>query len=108
MEGAIKRDYLSPNFESTSELLDYSNPSGCAIDGSFAPETVPILPWIAHTTAAVAQRLMEFDTSILYMPRQKIDSQKDKGPWVIVSCLFIVLSDYCPPILLLFDINWRT
>ncbi|XP_059452338.1 homeobox-DDT domain protein RLT2 isoform X1 [Corylus avellana] len=79
LEGAIKRDYLSSNFESTSELLDYSNPSG----RSFGSETVPALPWIPHTTAAVALRFMEFDSSISYILQQKVDSQKDKGSWVI-------------------------
>lgn len=87
LEGAIKRDYLSSNFESTSELLDYSNPTG----RSFGPETVPALPWIPHTTAAVALRFMEFDSSISYILQQKVDSQKDKGSWVIVSILFILL-----------------
>jgi hypothetical protein len=99
LEGALKRDYLSSNFESTSELLDYSNTSGCATDNSFGPKTVPPLPWIPHTTAAVALRFMEFDSSISYMLQQKVDSQKDKGPWVIVS---IFLS-----ILLLNYVKWR-
>ncbi|XP_030929199.1 homeobox-DDT domain protein RLT2-like isoform X3 [Quercus lobata] len=83
LESAIKRDYLSSNFESTTELLGSSNPSGSGTDYSFGPETVLILPWIPHTTAAVALRLMEFDASISYMLKQKVDSQKDKGPWVI-------------------------
>ena len=90
LESAIKRDYLSSNFESTTELLGSSNPSGCGTDYSFGPETVLVLPWIPHTTAAVALRLMEFDASISYMLKQKVDSQKEKGPWVIVSSIFLI------------------
>ncbi|KAF5481349.1 hypothetical protein F2P56_002009 [Juglans regia] len=83
LEGAIKRDYLSSNFESTSDLLDSSDPSGFARDYSSGPKTVPVLPWIPDTMAAVALRLMEFDSSISYMLEQQMDSQKDRGPWVI-------------------------
>jgi hypothetical protein len=94
LEGAIKRDYLSSNFESTTELLDSSNPSGCATNYSFGPEAVLVLPWVPHTTAAVALRLIDFDASISYMLQQKVDSQKDKGPWVIVSSLFLLPLNY--------------
>ncbi|KAG6722699.1 hypothetical protein I3842_03G173300 [Carya illinoinensis] len=83
LESAIKRDYLSSNFESTSDLLDYSDPSGFARDYSSGPKTVPVLPWIPDTTAAVALRLMEFDASISYILQQQMDSQKGRGPWII-------------------------
>lgn len=78
MEGAIKRDYLSSNFETTDELLDSSNPIGFAATNFTLSESVTILPWIPHTTAAVALRLMEFDAAISYTLQQKVESQKDK------------------------------
>lgn len=79
LESAIKRDYLSTNFETTSELLDSTNAvAACTLNSSSSPERVCILPWVPHTTAAVALRLMEFDASISYLPHQKVESQKDK------------------------------
>ncbi|XP_031255307.1 homeobox-DDT domain protein RLT2 isoform X3 [Pistacia vera] len=87
LESAIKRDYLSTNFETTSELLDSSNAlAACTPNGPSSPETVCILPWVPHTTAAVALRLMEFDASISYLPHQKVEShQKDKKEGDIVK-----------------------
>lgn len=71
LETSINRDYLSSNFETTNELL------GCSMsvinDG-----LVPVLPWIPHTTAAVALRLMDLDASIFYALDQKVESPKEK------------------------------
>ncbi|XP_074333666.1 homeobox-DDT domain protein RLT1-like isoform X2 [Apium graveolens] len=69
-EGAIKQDHLSSNYETTAELLGL-----CALSGKAAKESdhesVPQLPWIPQTTAAVALRLLELDSSIFYTPLQK-------------------------------------
>ncbi|KAF6155894.1 hypothetical protein GIB67_039225 [Kingdonia uniflora] len=78
LEGAIKRDWLSSNFETCKELLRSSTPPGFAIGGSFdLSASVPVLPWVPQTTAAVALRLMELDASIAYMLHQK-ESHKEK------------------------------
>ncbi|XP_034701923.1 homeobox-DDT domain protein RLT2 isoform X4 [Vitis riparia] len=79
LESNIRRDYLSSDFETTNELLGLSNASGCAVDDSLAAGSVPVLPWIPQTTAAVAIRLIELDASISYMLHQKLESHKDKG-----------------------------
>lgn len=47
-------------------------------EGDSLPASLPVLPWVPQTTAAVALRLMDFDASISYMLQQKVESHKDK------------------------------
>lgn len=90
LEGNITRDYLSTDFETTSELLGLSNASGSAVDDSLLTGSVPVLPWIPQTTAAVATRLIELDASISYMLHQKLEFHKEKGAIdFIVSIIFL-------------------
>ncbi|KAM7498033.1 hypothetical protein LguiA_022447 [Lonicera macranthoides] len=77
LESAVKRDFLSLNFETTIELLGSSNPK--IANRSSVAETVSVLPWLPQTTSSVALRLMELDSSIFYTLEQKEESQKDKG-----------------------------
>uniref|UniRef100_A0A6M2F0J1 Uncharacterized protein n=1 Tax=Populus davidiana TaxID=266767 RepID=A0A6M2F0J1_9ROSI len=79
LEVGMKRDYLSSNYETSSELLGSSDPSRCAAHDSFNTGTAPVLPWLPQTTAAVALRVIEFDASISYMLHQKLESQKDRS-----------------------------
>ncbi|KAD7117894.1 hypothetical protein E3N88_05162 [Mikania micrantha] len=65
-ESVIKRDYVSLEFETTEELLGTSGLSERVASGS-----VPVLPWIPQTTAAVSLRLFELDSLIFYTPEQK-------------------------------------
>ncbi|CAK9144878.1 unnamed protein product [Ilex paraguariensis] len=97
LEGIIKRDFLFSNYETTNELLDSHNLIGSAANKLFSLETVPVLPWVPQTTAAVALRLMELDASIYYMPDQKAESQNDRGAGdfivsTIISCNKIMCS----------------
>lgn len=78
LEGAIKRDYLSSNFETTTELLnsttqDFANQN--SVGGSGSPT---VLPWVPDTTAAVALRLLDFDSSISYTLHPKLGSNKER------------------------------
>lgn len=75
LEGAIKRDHLSSNFETTNELLSSAKVSAAA-NGTSISGSVPVLPWIPDTAAAVALRLLELDASISYIHQQKAASQK--------------------------------
>ncbi|XP_023554341.1 homeobox-DDT domain protein RLT2-like isoform X2 [Cucurbita pepo subsp. pepo] len=75
LENGIKRDFMWSNYETTYELLACVNPPGNYTCHSSFPETVPVLPWIPLTTAAVALRLLEFDTSLSYSLQQKAESQ---------------------------------
>lgn len=77
LESAIRRDHLSPNFETTNELLTIS--SAFAADISASLESLNVLPWIPQTTAAVALRLMEFDSAISYSLHQKAESAVNNG-----------------------------
>ncbi|KAJ8545489.1 hypothetical protein K7X08_018072 [Anisodus acutangulus] len=83
LEGVIKRDYLSADYETAEELRGLCALSRNAACASTFPESVPQLPWIPQTTGAVALRLLELDASISYDPQQKIEAElKNK-----VDCL---------------------
>ncbi|KAG7612214.1 Homeobox domain [Arabidopsis suecica] len=74
LEAALKRDFLSSNFETTSELLGLQ-------EGALASDLtcgVNVLPWIPKTAGGVALRLFDFDSSIVYTPDQNNDPLKDK------------------------------
>ncbi|KAK1286955.1 hypothetical protein QJS10_CPB20g01876 [Acorus calamus] len=78
LEGAIKRDFLSPNFETTKELLSSSKPGNPIDQSGILSGSVPVLPWVPQTTGAIALRLMELDASIYYIVQQKLESQKER------------------------------
>ncbi|KAL3617111.1 hypothetical protein CASFOL_039505 [Castilleja foliolosa] len=79
LEGAIKRDYLSEDFETTDELLRCDS-SRAAVSSEFNHHGIPLpqLPWIPKTTAAVSLRLLELDASIFYSPNHKAESLNEK------------------------------
>ncbi|XP_057792549.1 homeobox-DDT domain protein RLT2-like isoform X1 [Salvia miltiorrhiza] len=62
LEDSIKREFLSVNYETSSEILSSSKVVGC----SSRPGVVPIPPWMPLTAPAVALRLMDLDASIYY------------------------------------------
>ena len=80
LEGAVKRGHLSYNFETTTELLNSNtqdtNQNSVARSGSAGSATV--LPWVPDTTAAVALRLLDLDSSISYTFHPKAASNKDR------------------------------
>ncbi|KAG5561737.1 hypothetical protein RHGRI_004700 [Rhododendron griersonianum] len=73
-EVVIKRGFLSTNFETTDELLASSAVSGRGAN----PGSVPQLPWIPQTTAAVSLRLLELDGSISYNLDLKVEILENK------------------------------
>ncbi|KAL0405090.1 UNVERIFIED_CONTAM: Homeobox-DDT domain protein RLT2 [Sesamum latifolium] len=84
LENSIKKDFLSANYETTSEILSSRK---ILADSFSGPEEISVLPWIPHTTSAVALQLMELDSSIYYTVHEKESCQKDsqagyfaKGP----------------------------
>ncbi|KAJ8764613.1 hypothetical protein K2173_006695 [Erythroxylum novogranatense] len=79
LEIAIKRDYLSPNFETTSELL------GSEGNDSSSIERIPVLPWLPQTTAAVALRILQLDSSISCMVQEKVAIQKDRSNGIVIK-----------------------
>lgn len=74
----MKRDNLSSSFETTEELLSYCASSKNASYDSAHSGSIPQLPWIPQTTAAVALRLLDLDASISYGQPQKPDLQEEK------------------------------
>nr|XP_027191643.1 homeobox-DDT domain protein RLT2 isoform X4 [Cicer arietinum] len=85
LEGAIKREYLAPDYETTSELLGTVCSSGCLPNDTIGGGQIPVLPWVPYTTAAVALRLMELDACIFYTSQQKLESEKDKKNGVVIK-----------------------
>ncbi|KAL8461191.1 hypothetical protein ACS0TY_032612 [Phlomoides rotata] len=77
LEDGIKMEFLSPNYETTSEILSSSNVVGRYAEFLPRCETISVLPWMPQTTAAVALRLMEFDASIYYTGHHRRTHQKD-------------------------------
>ncbi|GLU22947.1 hypothetical protein SLE2022_389830 [Rubroshorea leprosula] len=74
-ESAVKPDYLSSNFETTKELLGLKTLTG---SGYADPQSVPVLPWIPQTTAAVALRLLDLDASITSVKQEKAEPIQSK------------------------------
>lgn len=77
LEDSINREFLSANYETSSEILSSSKVVRCYTDVSSRPEVVPTLPWMPRTAPAVALRLMDLDTSIYYTHHQKETRQRD-------------------------------
>ncbi|CAI8591100.1 unnamed protein product [Vicia faba] len=77
-EKALKRDFLSPNFSTTDELLGLCKMSERAAHASADPESVDLLPWVPQTTAALSLRLFEFDSSISYVKLERLEPVEEK------------------------------
>lgn len=99
LENTITRDYLSSNFETTSELLSPSNLSGGVAVDSSNLEAVSVLPWIPKTAAAVALRLIEFDAAISYALNQRAETQRDKGAgeFMVSTSVYFVKNSWTRP-----------
>lgn len=85
LEGALKRDYLSSNFETTAELLnsntlDFAGRNSIACSGSAA-----VLPWVPNTAAAVTLRLLDIDSSLSYTLDQKagLNKEREAGDFIV-------------------------
>ena len=55
------------------------------------PESVPVLPWLPQTTAAVSLRLFEFDASISYVQLEKPEPEEKEVREYIVSPLVLLV-----------------
>lgn len=86
LESAIKQDFLSSNFETTTELLSSTARVASEIIAAHSG-SIPVLPWVPDTSAAVALRLLDLDSSISYMLQQKLEYHKEKEGDYIVSCI---------------------
>lgn len=60
-----------------------------AVTAPVDTESVPVLPWVPQTTAAVSLRLLEFDASISYVRVEKPEPSEEKEmKEYIVSLIF--------------------
>ncbi|KAI4374135.1 hypothetical protein MLD38_012166 [Melastoma candidum] len=75
LEGVVRPNFLSDEFETTRVLLGLVKGS---VDEDGSNDSVPMLPWIPRTIAAVALRLFELDSSIGYMMQEKSEPCDDK------------------------------
>ncbi|KZV38858.1 hypothetical protein F511_27073 [Dorcoceras hygrometricum] len=79
LENSIERKFLSASYEATCELLSSSCHIEHSADSFSRPGAVAVLAWIPQTTAAVALRLMELDSSIYYTSERKGVCLEDNG-----------------------------
>ncbi|XP_040376666.1 homeobox-DDT domain protein RLT2-like [Oryza brachyantha] len=91
LEGAIKRDYLSSDFETTNELLnintqDTASQNHVGLSGSGAS-----LPWLPATTAAIALRTLDLDSAVSYIQNQKME--RDGGDFMKAPSRFAVVKN---------------
>nr|XP_034595610.1 homeobox-DDT domain protein RLT2-like isoform X2 [Setaria viridis] len=71
LEGAIRRDRLSSDFETTSECL---NSQDVAPQNPLLPAgSASVLPWVPDTTAAVMVRMLDLDSAVSYTQNQKME-----------------------------------
>ncbi|XP_054800756.1 homeobox-DDT domain protein RLT1 isoform X3 [Prosopis cineraria] len=75
LERSVQRDFLSSTFSTTEEMLGSSCMPDNAVNASTDTESVPVLPWVPLTAAAVSLRIFEFDASISYVPAEKHEPQ---------------------------------
>ncbi|XP_051129071.1 homeobox-DDT domain protein RLT1-like [Andrographis paniculata] len=80
IEAAIKRDYLSEDFETAEDLVHYCNSSRNEFTSA---GSVRQLPWIPKTTSAVALRLLELEASIFFTEEQKAAALDEKKLQII-------------------------
>ncbi|KAG6475918.1 hypothetical protein ZIOFF_065148 [Zingiber officinale] len=69
--------FLSSNFKTTAELLSSTGEVDADFFSAYS-RTVPVLPWVSDTSAAVALRLLDLDLSISSKLNQKLEFQKEK------------------------------
>ncbi len=73
LEGAIRRDFLSSDFETTTELLNLSTQDSASRNTVPRSGSAAVLPWVPDTTAAIALRMLDLDSAVSYMQNQKME-----------------------------------
>jgi hypothetical protein len=93
LEGALRRDYLSSNFETTAELLKSNIPDFADQNYIARSESVDVLPWVPDTAAAVTLRLLDLDSALSYTLEQKagLNKEREAGDFIVSLLSY----DYC-------------
>ncbi|KAM0864539.1 hypothetical protein ACQ4PT_043854 [Festuca glaucescens] len=80
LEGAIRRDYLSSDFETSNELLN-SKTQDMPSQSPFGLSGISVLPWVPDTTAAITLRMLDLDYAVSYIKNEK--KERDGGDSVV-------------------------
>uniref|UniRef100_A0A0D9V401 Homeobox domain-containing protein n=1 Tax=Leersia perrieri TaxID=77586 RepID=A0A0D9V401_9ORYZ len=88
LEGAIKRDYLSSDFETTTELLKLNTQDNASQNHLGLSGSAAVLPWVPSTTAAIALRMLDLDSAVTYIQNQKME--RDGGDSMKLPSRFAV------------------
>jgi hypothetical protein len=80
LEGAIRRDYLSSDFETSNELLN-SKTQDMPSQSPFGLSGISVLPWVPDTIAAVTLRMLDLDYAVSYIKNEK--KERDGGDSVV-------------------------
>ncbi|TVU35568.1 hypothetical protein EJB05_17466, partial [Eragrostis curvula] len=80
LESAIRRDFLSSDFETTSECLNTNSQDIASQNPVGSAGSVTVLPWVPDTTAAIMLRMLDLDAAILYIQNQKME--RDGGDFM--------------------------
>jgi hypothetical protein len=76
LEGAIRRDYLSSDFETSNELLNIKTEE-MPSQNPFGLSGTSVLPWVPDTTAAVTLRMLDLDYAVSYIKNEKKERDGD-------------------------------
>lgn len=80
LEDAIRRDYLSSDFETSYELLNNSKTEDMPSQNNFTLPGTSVLPWVPDTTAAITLRMLDLDYAVSYIQNQK---ERDGGDTMV-------------------------
>ncbi|KAI4999641.1 hypothetical protein ZWY2020_004230 [Hordeum vulgare] len=77
LEGAIRRDCLSSDFETSNELLNNLKTEDIPSQNLSSLPGTSVLPWVPDTTAAITLRMLDLDYAVSYVQNQK--KERDSG-----------------------------
>jgi hypothetical protein len=73
LECAIKRNFLSSDFETTRECLNSNSQDIASQNHTGWAESATVLPWVPDTTAAAVLRMLDLDAAVSYVQNQKME-----------------------------------
>ncbi|XP_044976615.1 homeobox-DDT domain protein RLT2-like isoform X2 [Hordeum vulgare subsp. vulgare] len=83
LEGAIRRDCLSSDFETSNELLNNLKTEDIPSQNLSSLPGTSVLPWVPDTTAAITLRMLDLDYAVSYVQNQK--KERDSGDSMLAS-----------------------
>ncbi|KAF0917404.1 hypothetical protein E2562_017855 [Oryza meyeriana var. granulata] len=90
LEGAIKRDFLSSDFETTTELLNLNTQDNTSQNHVGLSGSAAVLPWVPATTAAITLRMLDLDSAVSYIQNRK---ERDGGDFMKPPSRFVAVKN---------------